>query len=661
MKIDVVTQFIACIRSHNSSSFLDCNLITSRWVGLGERWQPPVSFQKKRNILIYDKPKSKIKLSSNHILPSDKSLPSNDGHVVKHSLRNHSTIVDLCLLTNHSTIVEPLTSSISPSDNDSSITSKRFEQPDTSILNPTNVKYQGILNKYPNGIFNPAFTGMILWEIDPEHEFNDYKLFPFHSIRSGVIISGYDAYVFTPISKRDIISYLKILFRGITLQKTTTVNKVCRIISDYIHRKNKESPIPSIPTIQDDISNMLGITDETFLEDKYSYMTLLYRIYIMIFMTHYKMPLQRKLFSTKSEEQVDLSKQSWFQKLTTSEQSILKKPSIEIANTDIPDNLIIGTSVRDLTDYSNVDINSILNSKMFRGGEMCSILFQEKIISHKFMRSISKKKVLEKDQSQSESLPMEQVPTLKILEKSLEDNIQRVKSHINNRLRKVSWNELFHEIINTCNIAEEYPSTSLPFSYQDGNNCGHVLHVDLHRATQDTLYLTMTETPYGSPITLQQKQSPEFIYSVVYWNPIWDLGLQNSMIKKNSGNIFSTEKGNVGSYSMKCVCPCSRILNEWQIKHNLNTLPGFCQCEATIYPDPKSFVKHLYSSNQDFFHRILLRIVQTNYSSILSKIRMQCCKTDNKTINFGKIHKGHIVLPQKAEQTLRYETFQCKV
>lgn len=93
----------------------------------------------------------------------------------------------------------------------------------------------------------------------------------------------------------------------------------------------------------------------------------------------------------------------------------------------------------------------------------------------------------------------------------------------------------------------------------------------------------------------------------------------------------------------------------------MNTLPGFCQCEATIYRDPKSFVKHLYSSNQDFFHRILLRIVQTNYSSILSKIRMQCCKTDNKTINFGKIHKGHIVLPQKAEQTLRYETFQCKV
>ena len=109
-------------------------------------------------------------------------------------------------------------------------------------------------------------------------------------------------------------------------------------------------------------------------------------------MTHYKMPLQQKLFSTKSKEQVDLSKQSWFQKLTTSEQSILKMPSIEIANPDIPDNLIIGTSVRDLTNYSNVDINSILNSQMFRDGKMCSILFQEKIISHKFMHSIRKKK-----------------------------------------------------------------------------------------------------------------------------------------------------------------------------------------------------------------------------------------------------------------------------
>ena len=55
---------------------------------------------------------------------------------------------------------------------------------------------------------------MVLCEIDPEHEFDDYKLFPFHSIRSGVIISGYDAYVFTPISKRDIISYLKCVIQG---------------------------------------------------------------------------------------------------------------------------------------------------------------------------------------------------------------------------------------------------------------------------------------------------------------------------------------------------------------------------------------------------------------------------------------------------------------
>ena len=87
--------------------------------------------------------------------------------------------------------------------------------------------------------------------------------------------------------------------------------------------------------------------------------------------------------------------------------------------------------------------------------------------------------------------------------------------------------------------------------------------MDLHRATQVTLYFTMKETPYESPITLQQKRSPEFIYSVVYWNPIWDIGFQNSMIKQNSGNIFSTEKGNIGSYATKCVCACSRILNKW--------------------------------------------------------------------------------------------------
>lgn len=75
--------------------------------------------------------------------------------------------------------------------------------------------------------------------------------------------------------------------------------------------------------------------------------------------------------------------------------------------------------------------------------------------------------------------------------------------------------------------------------------------MDLHRTAQDTLYLSMTESPYGSLITLQQKKASEYIYTVIYWNPVWDLGLQNSTIKKNSGHIFSSEKTKVNTYLMK--------------------------------------------------------------------------------------------------------------
>lgn len=121
-----------------------------------------------------------------------------------------------------------------------------------------------------------------------------------------------------------------------------------------------------------------------------------------------------------------------------------------------------------------------------------------------------------------------------------------------------------------------------------------------------------------------------YIYTVIYWNPVWDLGLQNSIIKKNSGHIFSSEKTKVNTYLMKWICPCSTIFNKWQMKHNINTLPGFCQCENKIFSDPKSIISHLYSNDQDFYHWILLRIVQTNYSSIIGKIRMKCSRKVKK-------------------------------
>ena len=62
-----------------------------------------------------------------------------------------------------------------------------------------NIRSFGKFHTYPVGVFNPAFCGMILWEIAQDHILNDYKICQFHQIKSGLILHSHNAYVFTPI------------------------------------------------------------------------------------------------------------------------------------------------------------------------------------------------------------------------------------------------------------------------------------------------------------------------------------------------------------------------------------------------------------------------------------------------------------------------------
>ncbi len=81
-------------------------------------------------------------------------------------------------------------------------------------LTATSMKSYGVFNNYPPGIWNPAFCGMMLWEISPGHLLNDFEINKFHNLRSGIILHGTRAYVFTQITNDDIHSHLKILIRG---------------------------------------------------------------------------------------------------------------------------------------------------------------------------------------------------------------------------------------------------------------------------------------------------------------------------------------------------------------------------------------------------------------------------------------------------------------
>ena len=72
----------------------------------------------------------------------------------------------------------------------------------------------GIFNHYPPGIVNPAFSGMILWELNPNHLLNEFEVNKFHAIKNGIIIHHTKIYIFTQIQNDDIQSHLTILLRG---------------------------------------------------------------------------------------------------------------------------------------------------------------------------------------------------------------------------------------------------------------------------------------------------------------------------------------------------------------------------------------------------------------------------------------------------------------
>ena len=109
---------------------------------------------------------------------------------------------------------------------------------------------------------------MLLWEISPGHMLNDFEINKFHNIRSGIILHGSCAYVFTQITNDNIHSYLKILIRGKGLKNNIPMSKGATILQKYVRFKSTESILPSIHQIQEDIYSTLGLLDQLYIDKK---------------------------------------------------------------------------------------------------------------------------------------------------------------------------------------------------------------------------------------------------------------------------------------------------------------------------------------------------------------------------------------------------------
>ena len=154
-------------------------------------------------------------------------------------------------------------------------------------------------------------------------------------------------------------------------------------------------------------------------------------------------------------------------------------------------------------------------------------------------------------------------PSIYSIENTVKMIIQQTYELNEIDVKTSSWNLLFHDIIELCNIASDYLLDRLPGFYKKGNDCGHTEHVNLEKTTVNTLYLTVLEQFNQQEKEISSNTASSFVHYTIYLNPVWDLGLQHKLLSRNFNKDYSTNLTDIQTYTNNCVCPCSSIFNKW--------------------------------------------------------------------------------------------------
>ena len=136
------------------------------------------------------------------------------------------------------------------------------------------------------------------------------------------------------------------------------------------------------------------------------------------------------------------------------------------------------------------------------------------------------------------------------------------------------------------------------------------------------------------------------------------------LAKKNTGRIYTLDMECLNTYSSVCVCPCSRLLSNWHHKYLFNEIPMFNPCEEKVFQNPIEFVNHLYYRKEDYYHQIVMRIVQGLYSPLLSKLKTKFNSSSKEYkkgfSSFASVHKRTIKLPAHVTSNFQYNLFRFK-
>ena len=221
----------------------------------------------------------------------------------------------------------------------------------------------------------------------------------------------------------------------------------------------------------------------------------------------------------------------------------------------------------------------------------------------------------------------------------------------------MTWNKMFHTILDECDLSSLLELDKFPKSYQPvGGVCGHSLQVDLDHVRYNTIRLTLLDL-INDGID-QFSDYMDFIDAALFNNPIWDIGLQHELMSKNTQKIYI---GNIKNYTSQCICPCSNIFVPWHMRLGIHKYTNLNPCNKIVYDGYINFVKHVHEKQDNHFHKIILRIIQTSYSVLLNKLNL---RGDTDVISskkrFQEICKENIKLPEYFDSKRSYRTHKVR-
>jgi len=160
---------------------------------------------------------------------------------------------------------------------------------------------------------------MFIWELRRVNTCNHYMIHRESNIRTGLVFRGHRVFIYTPILNNDISSYIKVILNKSSSLKASGQTNSKKKLIDYVRRSSNKSPIPSILQIEEHLCRNLNINEQTSIHDHGTFMSLLYRIYLIIYLLHCNMPIQRKCLPGNRNAATsiqDNNKRGWFASLS---------------------------------------------------------------------------------------------------------------------------------------------------------------------------------------------------------------------------------------------------------------------------------------------------------------------------------------------------------